>query len=190
MKTIEDILEEINLLRDNDNIEIGEMLTYINALDSQLMAAVNPLYVDKVLDISDGALGYPLPADIAVDDIHAVYADGKRLLRKKSLNDGLDGWYCDGATIYFSPDMGQEAVIQYLEQTVEHKLEDIAVDENLAVPEAFRELYVYHVLAQVASKEGDHQGYDNYKGDFNSCLSQCLTVLRKSQLYPNLAIKE
>ena len=191
MKTIKDIIDQVNLLRDNANTEIGEMLAYLNALDCQIMAAVNPVYADAVLDPATAAAGYDLPARREVDDIHGVYAAGRRLLRKKSLNDGWDGWYCDGGRLYFTPvDLGPEVVIQYLEPTAEHRLEDIATDHNLAVPPAWRELYVYHILAQIAAKEGDAEGYENYKSDFNACLSQCLAVLGKSRLYPNLALKE
>lgn len=193
MKTVCDIIEKVNLLRDNRNIPIGEMLQYINDLDCQLMAAVNPTYTDHTVTISDhqAPVAYDLPAGVEIDDIHAVYIDGKRILRRKSLHDTLDGWYCQDGTLYLSPpDIGEEAVIQFFTKTIPHALENIDTDEDLAVPEAFRELYVYHVLAQIASKENDANGYENYKNDFNSCLSQCLTVMRRSQLYPNLAIKE
>lgn len=191
MKTVSDIIEKVNLLRDNRNIPIGEMLQYINDLDCQLMAAVNPTYADSTVAVSDHIGSYDLPAGVESDDIHAVYVDGKRVLRRKSLHDALDGWYCQDGTLYLSPaDMGETAVVQYLAKTVPHALEEIDDDEDLAVPEAFRELYVYHVLAQIASKENDANGYGNYKNDFNSCLSQCLSVMRKNQLYPNLAMKE
>lgn len=191
MKTICDIIKKVNFLRDNDDIEAGEMLAYINALDCQLMAAVNPTYIDRAIDLTGNQGIYPLPDGVEIDDIHAVYVDGKRLLRRKSPNDMMLGWYCDGTSIHFSPvDMGKEAVIQCLGKTVAHTLENIDTDEDLAVPEAFRELYVYHVLAQIASKEGDANGYENFKSDFNSCLSQCLSVMRKNQLYPNLSMKE
>ena len=53
MKTVSDIIEKVNLLRDNRNIPIGEMLQYINDLDCQLMAAVNPTYADSTVAVSD-----------------------------------------------------------------------------------------------------------------------------------------
>ena len=189
MKTICDIIEKVNLLRDNRYIPTGEMLQYINDLDCQLMAAINPTYTDHIITLSQGS--GTLPTGVAIDDIHAIYVEGKRILRRKSLHDSLDGWYCQDGTLYLSPaDMGEVAVIQYLAKTVPHALEDIDTDGDLAAPEAFRELYVYHVLAQIASKENDANGYENYKNDFNSCLPQCLSVMRRSQLYPNLAMKE
>lgn len=191
MRTIREIIEKINLLRDNRNTETGELLSYINDLDSQIMAVVNPVYRDVALDISAGEESYPLPSPLGVDDIHAVYVNGRRLLPKKSLHDGWDGWYCHNSRLYFCPqDVGETAVIQYLEPCTGHCLEDIATDADLAVPPGFRELYVYHALAQIASKEGDQESYQNYKNDFNTLLSQCLMVLAKNQLYPNLAIKE
>ena len=95
------------------------MLQYINDLDSMSINGRGESHIcrqhrRRLRIITED---YDLPAGVESDDIHAVYVDGKRVLRRKSLQRRLGRLVLPRrrpCALISPADMGETAVVQYL----------------------------------------------------------------------------
>lgn len=189
-KTVQDIIDEVKVKRDTTNIEDEEIIEYINDLDAQFMESMFPVSSSTYIPLST-ATSYDVSAYTSPELILKVYVDNQLILKKHIPNDDLSGWYINGNNIVLSSDIISGATgmtIMYRQKTTPHLLENAGTDNSLVIPASYHNLYVYYVLAELASKEADTASYANYKSDYNSLLAEALAVVTKNQLSPNYVI--
>lgn len=190
MKTVSDLINEIRLRNDVSNIDDEEILEYINDIEAQLTESLFPTYHSLTMGL-DGKESYDISSIVSDPRrVLSVYVDGKKLLRKRSSHDMIEGWYFSVGSIFLSDHFrdGREMVVIIKEPMRPHAIEDIESDDNLFVPNAYHDLYIFYTLSQIAAKEADEASYKNYKEDYNSLLSEAIAVVTKRQLSPNYTL--
>lgn len=192
MKTVQNIIDEIKTRTDVGNVSDNELIEYINDVDAQFMESVFPAFASATINLIADQYSYDVSTHTTVDKIDKVYIDGVITPKKRSANDVMDGWYTSGTNVVLSDDYIDDGAtgmtVVYRRNSIPHLLEDAATDTSLAVPEAYHNLYVYHVLSQIASKEADSAAYQNYKNEYNTLLAEALVIVTKNQLSPNYKI--
>lgn len=183
MKTVEDIISEVRARTDASAFTNEEILDFINELDDMLRETVFQEFDSERVDFTDGTYSYDVSSFTNPERIESITADGKLLIKKKSPNDFLQGWYFSGVNVLLSHDIVDENTgmeVNYRPECVPHLLGDT----DLAVPEPYHDLYVFYALSQIASREADSVSYNNYQNDYNSLLSEVISVLKRKQAYP------
>ena len=183
MKSVQDIIDEVRIRTDASNIENEELILYIDELDDFMGHTVFAKLESNDVPLSDGVYSYDVSDITEPERIEKVLIDGKRIVKKSSPNDLLEGWYFRGVNVFLSPSLTADhstMTIIYQPKNTPHNLSDT----NLFVPEQYHELYVYHCLAQIAAKEGDEVNYNNYQNDYNGLLSEVLSVVTGRQVAP------
>ncbi len=192
MKTVQNIIDEIKMRRDVGNVGDDELLEYINDVDAQFMESIFPVFVSANIALSVGQYSYDVSDYTVVDKVDKVYVDGVITPKKRSANDIMDGWHTSGASVVLSDDYIDDGAtgmtVVYRRNSIPHTLETAETDTDLAIPEAYHNLYVYYALGQIASKEADPTAYQNHQGDYNSLLAEALAIVTKNQLDPNYKI--
>ena len=183
MKSVQDIIDEVRIRTDASNIEDGELILYIDELDDFMGHSVFAKLESNDVSLSDGVYSYDVSDITETERIEKVLIDGKRITKKSSPDDLLEGWYFQGVKVFLSPSLTADhstMTIIYQPKNTPHNISDT----NLFVPEQYHELYVYHCLAQIAAKEGDEVNYNNYQNDYNGLLSEVLSVVTGRQVAP------
>lgn len=192
MKTVQNIIDEIKTRTDVGNVSDNELIEYINDVDAQFMESVFPVFASVTIDLVADQYSYDVSTHTTVDKIDKIYIDGVVTPKKRSVNDVMDGWCPSGTNVVLSDDYIDDGAtgmtVVYRRNSVPHTLEDAETDTDLAIPEAYNKLYVFHALAQIASKEAEMTAYQNYQNDYNSMLAEALTIVTRNQLAPNYKI--
>lgn len=183
MKSVQDIIDEVRIRTDASNIENEELILYIDELDDFMGHTVFAKLESNDVPLSDGIYSYDVSDITEPERIEKVLIDGKRITKKSSPDDLLEGWYFRGVNVFLSPSLTADhstMTIIYQPKNVPHQ----QGDSNLAVPEPYHDLYVYHCLAQIAAKEGDSVSYGNYQNDYNGLFSEVLRMVTGRQVAP------
>ena len=192
MNTVQDIIDEVKMRIDVGTVSDNEIIEYINDADAQFMESIFPVYSSVEIPFVAEQYSYDVSTSTQADKVENVYVDDVITPKKRSANDIMDGWYASGTNIVLSDDYVDDGAtgmtVVYRRNSIPHLLEDAATDTSLAVPEAYHNLYVYHVLSQIASKEADSAAYQNYKNEYNTLLAEALVIVTKNQLSPNYKI--
>lgn len=191
MKTIADLIDEVRNRRDVHNISDLEILEYFNDIEAQLMRSIFPRFSFYSFDLDGESVDYDITDTINdYDGIISIYIDNKRILKRRDNYDIIDGWYENNGIIHLSPSLaeGDKMVIMCRSKLNPHQYGNAAGDSDLIIPLAYHELYVLYALSQIAAKEADEVSYRNYKEDYNSLLSEAISVTTKRQLYPNYTL--
>lgn len=189
-KTVQSLINEIRRRNDVSHVDDEELLLYINELDDQIAESLYPTFDSKVISLVGGTLRYDISDDTDPNRIEKVFIDGERIFKKRDAGDYLEGWYIDGNDIVLTEDLdnSEAMVVVYKRKRTPHEIGDAVTDENLAIPQAYHDLYTFYALSQLAAKEADTASYASYKEDYNSLLSEAVKVTTQRQLFPNFIL--
>lgn len=178
------IIAEARLREDLDHITDNEIKTYIDDCDGILADTYFPKYASVTPTAGSAGNDFSV-SGITEDRIVKVSVDGKKIIKKTSADDLLDGWYFSDLKVFISPSLlGENSVVDILYRVKNTPHANNSTD--FAVPESFHDLYVYYVLAQAAAKYADGTSYNNYKNEYNALLVDAVNALTNRQAYPNM----